>query len=281
MHPAPASTRWTRLRATPRAEPPAAVAAAPVAPVAPAPPVVTEAPRAGRLARWSEDLRAFPREAALAVARTGPLGLWRELRRRTFDRVARRWHYQVFETELSAELLPPPDVPEGVALREAKEEGDWTALGALGDGRSRRRFAMARACGRVCVGAWRGARPIGYVWYATAETSGADIRPLRLPAGGLYMHLLWVDPRERGRGVGSALQRAGLRVAVANGIRRGWGVVESDNRSARSALARTQVAGLPARYIGAIALVHVLGRVWYRIEPAPDATSALGEFIGA
>jgi len=270
-----APARWTRLRFPPRAERPAAAV-----PVAAAVPMTPAGPRAGRLARWSEDLRAFPREAALAVARTGPLGLWRELRRRTFDRVARHWHYHVFESELRAELLPPPAVPEGVTLREVRAEADWAALGALGDGRSRRRFAMARACGRVCIGAWRGAQPIGYVWYATAETSGPDIRPLRLPSGGLYMHLLWVDPRERGRGVGSALQRAGLVVAVANGIRRGWGVVESDNHSARSAFERTRVAGLPARYIGAIALVHVLGRVWYRIEPAPDATSALAEFIG-
>ena len=200
---------------------------------------------------------------------TWSYGAWREVWQafleRTIYRLYRRRTGVLFEEDLAE--VSQGSSPAGVEVRVLGDR-DWESITGALTTRSLKRFGRRMTPGNTCLVAWRGERPIGYTWLsepgATLETLPLPL-PLPLPPDTIYGWDLWVDPRERSRGVGSAVTRARLAFARERGFRRAWRIVLDGNRPALRTLERSSGGG--ARALGKVVYVTLLGRTRARYEP--------------
>jgi len=210
------------------------------------------------LAKYVEDCRTFPRDAALAYGHNGWRGVWAALAPRTFHRIFRTGHMLIFAQTLdtSPDVAPPP----GVRIAPLSE-ADWPALSTLVTQRDLARFRSLTAAGRHGLVAWRGGQPIGYGW--VAEGIGPDVTacPLALPVHAAYLWDLYVIPSERGNGVGSALASARIRSARDLGFSEGWRMISPSNVASLRTLAKSANG---TRVVGELRYVKVLSRVHAR-----------------
>lgn len=217
-------------------------------------------PRA--LAKYIEDCRTFPQDAALAYRIEGWRGVWDTLAPRTVQRLFRRGRLVIFAQALD----DAPDVPPPTGVRiAALAEADWPALSTLVTRRALARSKGLVAAGRHCVVAWRGPQPIGYGW--VAERLGPDVTScmFALPPHAAYLWDLYVLPSERSNGVGSALASARVRTARELGFSEGWRMIEPSNGASLRTLARSARG---VRVIGELRFVKVLSRMRVRFTPA-------------
>lgn len=214
------------------------------------------------LAKYDEDCRTFPRDAALAYRLDGWGGVWGTLAQRTVYRIFRTGHLVIFAQALDAS----PDVAPPAGVRIAPlSESDWSAMSTLVTQRDLARFRALVAAGRHGVVAWRGAQPIGYGW--VAERIGPDVTacPLSLPSDAAYLWDLYVVPGERSNGVGSALASARIRTAQECGFREGWRMIAPSNAASLRTLAKS---GSDTRVVGELRFIKILTRVHARFTPA-------------
>jgi ribosomal protein S18 acetylase RimI-like enzyme len=168
----------------------------------------------------------------------------------------------LFEADLAE--LSQAQPPAGIEVR-ALGDGDWARLAGALTTRSLERIRRHSTPGNTCFVAWRGERPLGFAWISEPGTTHESL-PLRVPPDVVYGWDLWVDPRERCRGVGSALVRARLAYARERGFQRSWRIVMDGNESALRTLERS--SGARARVLGQVIYATSLGRTRVRYEPA-------------
>ena len=204
------------------------------------------------------DLR---RDAALTWSYGGLREIKEALLNLAVYRLYRRRTGLLFEDDLTGLTQAPP--PAGVEVRVLCDR-DWASITGALTTRSLKRFGRQMTPQNTCFIAWDGERLIGYTWLAE---SGAPVEelPLPLPPDVTYGWDLWVDPRERRRGVGAALVRARLAYGRERGYPRAWRIVIDDNRPALRAIERG--SGGAARLLGKVVYVTILGRPRARFEP--------------
>lgn len=217
-----------------------------------------------RLARYLSDARTLPHDARLAWHLEGWAGVWSEIRERTVYRLHRRGHFLVIEQDLSS--FHPAPLPSGVGLAEVTEE-EWPRLGEIIGTRKLVRYRGNAARGRICIAAWRGDRPIGYTWVSDRMEADIEVYPLPLPESAAYLWDLYVIPKERGSGVGSALVAARLDYARQRGFRTGWRMISPRNKASLRTLDKTSGPG--TRILGEIHYRKWLSRARIDYQPAP------------
>jgi GNAT superfamily N-acetyltransferase len=197
---------------------------------------------------------------------TDRLATARRRLRRLVEPVFLHRRFGVFELDLGDVLVPEP--PPGVEIRAFTGQ-DWPAVAAAGGRRSEawlRRWVPRGLRGHV---AYRGGRLIGHGWYATSPVPQPHLYPGSLPEDAIVLPWVWVDARERGRGVASALLGARADEARRAGFRRAWMAIEAGNEGPVRELARA-TAGAGPRRIGELTLLRVLGvrrRRWRAAGP--------------
>ncbi len=215
------------------------------------------------LSKYIRDALTFPAMARTVRVREGWSGVWRLLRERTLHRLWRRGRLLVVEHDLGA-----PDVaaPEGVRIGRL-DEADLNALATIATPQRLERMRRALRRGRTGLVAWREDRPVGWAWISDRVEPDLEIHPLPLPPGTAYLWDLYVDPRERNRGVGSALAVARAREALERGFRSGWRAIAPDNVPSLHTLARTAAA--PPHIVGEVRYLKLLRRMRSHFFPSP------------
>jgi GNAT superfamily N-acetyltransferase len=225
-----------------------------------------------RFAKYAKDLTTLPEDAALAYRRGGVRELWQAVAERSLHRLVRWGRVLVIVQRLDEfrEVAPPT----GITIRRAAK-ADLPALVEIMSRRDAERFGDYVARGLTCFVAWEGERPVGYAWNADRFTSDmtATACPLALPPTASYLWNLYVIPRRRGHGVGSALASARLRLARDRGLREGWTMIEPTNYGSLRAVGKT--AGPNTRIIGEMRYVKLLTRVYGQFRPSDSALSAI------
>ncbi|MBA3522224.1 MAG: GNAT family N-acetyltransferase [Gemmatimonadales bacterium] len=216
-----------------------------------------------KLTGYLDDWRTFPGDAALAYRNEGLRGVRDALVARTVHRVVRTGGGVIYAQRLDAAVEVTP--PAGVTVAEVTE-ADWPALATLVSRRDLAHFRRLVAAGRVCLVAWRGARPIGYAWVADRIGPDVTLCPLPLPADAAYLWDLYVLPSERSNGIGSALARARLAVARARGFREGWRLIARSNLASMRTLKKSSADG-ETRTVGEIRFVKLFSRLQARFIP--------------
>jgi ribosomal protein S18 acetylase RimI-like enzyme len=189
----------------------------------------------------------------------------REVQQALLRRARRLYHRRaglLFEADLAELSQAPP--PAGVEVRVLADCDDVSNAGALTT-RALGRIRSYMTPGNTCFIAWRGERPVGFAWISEPGTPHESL-PLPIPADVVYGWDLWVDPRQRGHGVGSALVRARLAYARERGFVRSWRIVMDGNEAALRTLERSSTGS--ARVLGQVVYETVLGRMRVRYEPA-------------
>jgi GNAT superfamily N-acetyltransferase len=207
------------------------------------------------------------RDVANARARAGWRAAARELRGFVRDRLFRHGRLVVMEQELDRVPLIAP--PSGVAIRRlepASPTAEWTGLEGLVGARTTLRFREALGRGRVCLLAWRGSRAIGYAWLAERVEADLESFPVPLPPGTAYAGAVFVQPAERGVGIGAALMSARLLEARDRGYAKAWRVADPDNRAGLRTIERS--AGGGNRVVGTLLYFKLLGLSVGRFRPA-------------
>jgi ribosomal protein S18 acetylase RimI-like enzyme len=197
---------------------------------------------------------------------TWSYGGLREVYRTLLRRARRLYHRRaglLFEEDLTRgnEATPPPP---GVEVR-VLGDGDWPAVTRALTTRARRRIVSYMTPENTCFIAWREGRPVGFAWLSEPSAERHEL-PIPLPRDVAYGWDLWVDPRERRHGVGSALVRARLAHARERGFPLAWRVVIETNRPALRTLERS--SGGAVRVVGKIRYLTFLGRTRVTYEPA-------------
>jgi ribosomal protein S18 acetylase RimI-like enzyme len=216
------------------------------------------------LNKYLEDLKTLPGDARLGYRHEGAAGIWKALAGRVIHRVFRAGRVTVFahllEDRIEATTLP------GVVIRNAGL-GDVRALASIAGQREAGRAEKLLANGRHCLIAWRGEQPVGYAW--VADHAGPDIMvwplPFDFPAGAAYLWNLYVLPRERSTGIGSALALARLRLAQKRGFREGWRMVAPSNTAS---LRTVRKSATSTRVVGEVRFVQLFSRAYCRFIPA-------------
>lgn len=225
-----------------------------------------------RFAKYARDLNTLPGDAMLAYRRGGLLELWQAVAELSIHRLVRWGRILVIVQRLDEfrEVAPPM----GITIRRATE-ADLPALGEMMSRREVERFGDYVARGRCCFVAWEGERPVGYAWNADRFSSDmtATACPLALPPTASYLWNLYVVPRRRGSGVGSALASARLRLARDRGLKEGWTMIAPSNYASLRAIAKT--AGPNTRVIGELRFVKLLTRVFGQFHPSDISLQAL------
>lgn len=164
----------------------------------------------------------------------------------------------------------PPATPLGA--REASED-DLHLLASMqghlvGDWLSR------RARGVVCLAAWSGSEPLGYLWITRSSELMIEVNHVldvsRDPAGA-YLFDGYVFPSHRRKGVLGELLQSSKRWGAQRGVSRLYAAFTRDNRVSERALHR---AGFQA-VVGDISLLRVLHREWKWIR-IPHGTPVAG-----
>ncbi len=213
------------------------------------------------LDKYVEDCRTFPADAVLAYRLHGIPGLWDTFAQRTLYRIVAGGHMVIFAQDLNAPGVP---APPGVVIRPVTNE-DWTPFSSIVSQRDLRRFQRMAAAGHHCLGAWRGAEPIGYGWVAQRLDPDVTVCPLELPAHAAYLWDLYVIPRERSNGVGSALASARMQLARECGFSEGWRMIAPSNAPSLRTLAKT---GIRTRRVGDLRFLKIFARMHSRMTPA-------------
>jgi ribosomal protein S18 acetylase RimI-like enzyme len=207
-------------------------------------------------------LQDFRRDAAITWGYGGPRQLWDAFLWRVVYRVYRREGAVLFEQDLTAAI--EQSTPAAVQIRPLADR-DWGPIAGALTSRAFERFHRNALGGSVCLVAWRGEQPVGHTWLSEPGTAPASL-PIPLPSDATYGWDLWVDPRERSRGTGSALVRARLRYARERGYRRTWRIVTDHNRPALRTLEKSSGGGL--RVLGRVTYATFLGRNRARYQPS-------------
>jgi GNAT superfamily N-acetyltransferase len=217
-----------------------------------------------RLDLYLRDLRDLPQSAAIGWREAGLRGIWSELRNLTLDRLYRTIRLVALEQKLDrARDIPPPADVEIRMLAAT----DLPGLRDIIRPRALRRFERRLATtGRRCFAAYRDGRVIGYTWSSDLVEPDLETFPLPLPSDAVYCCDLYVVPRERNKGLGSALVSARMADARARGFRRCWRVVERSNRASLRTVEKT---GGDARVVGEASFQKTLGRTRARYTPHP------------
>jgi ribosomal protein S18 acetylase RimI-like enzyme len=221
-----------------------------------------------RLTTYLHDLRTLPGDALLAHRRDGMNGAWQAVAGRSLHRLVQCGRLLIFSQSLNQRV--DVEVPAGVRITRAVA-ADWPALGRLVGQREVERFGLLLARGRSCLIAWRDGKPVGYAW--VAGQMGPDVSlwplPVDVPAGTAYFWNLYVVPRERSSGLGSALAAERLRLAQEAGYREGWRMVAPSNGPSLRTVQKTATG---TRLVGEIRFLQLLGCTYARFIP-PSAVS--------
>lgn len=212
-------------------------------------------------------LREFRRDAAMTWRYGGLREIWEAFLKRTVHWLYHRRTGLLFEADLAELSQAPP--PAGVEVRVLDDRDRAAIAGALTT-RALRRIDRLMTPGNTCFIAWGGERPLGFAWLSEPGTTHESL-PLPIPPDVVYGWDLWVDPRERSRGVGSALVRARLACARERGFLRSWRIVMDGNQAALRTLERSSDGG--ARVLGQVVYETFLGRRRVRSEPALRRTT--------
>ena len=217
------------------------------------------------LAKYASDLVTFPGDAALAYRNEGLRGVWGAIALRTVHRILRASRLTVFAQPLHeiSEVRPPAGVSIGPLRLE-----QIPALSRIAGRLDRERFRRLLEIGCIGLVAWRGSRPVGYAWVATAMRPEVSQCPLELPAHAAYLWDLYVVPAERGSGVGSALASERLRAARVLGRTEGWRMITPGNAASLGTLRRS---GAAARVVGQMRYLKLGSRLLTRFTPCPPA----------
>ncbi|MEO6210921.1 MAG: GNAT family N-acetyltransferase [Gemmatimonadaceae bacterium] len=175
--------------------------------------------------KYLHDVVTFPGDARHAWRTDGAHGLWTELAERTFYRLARGAHYNLYERDLATIRNVPP--PEGVEVRMLALH-EHAMLGALMT--RRRRASLERgAVDRTVFAALRDGVIVGYSWWTPDFDSALDFSPLTLPPNAIFHGFVHVERAERHRGTASALFSAGERYFFERGTESCWFLIKSTN----------------------------------------------------
>jgi GNAT superfamily N-acetyltransferase len=218
-----------------------------------------------RWSKYARDFATLPDDAAQAYRRGGVQELWQTIAERSIYRLIRWDRVLVIVQRLDEiqEIQPP----EGITIRQATE-ADLPVLVEAMSRRELERFSEYVGRGRLCFVAWQDEHPVGYAWNADRVTSDmtATACPLALPPTASYLWNLYVVPSQRGRGVGSALASARLRLARDRGLREGWTMIAASNHASLRSVAKT--AGPNTRVIGELRYLKLLSRTYGRFRPS-------------
>ncbi|HYT00812.1 MAG TPA: GNAT family N-acetyltransferase [Thermoplasmata archaeon] len=164
----------------------------------------------------------------------------------------------------------PPATP--VDARVASEE-DLHRLASM-QGRSEGDWLSRRARGVMCLVAWSGPAPIGYLWITRSAELMTEVNHVldvsRDPAGA-YLFDGYVFPSHRRQGVLRGLLQSSKRWGAQRGLSRLYAAFTRDNHVSEHALHR---AGFQA-VVGDISLLRVLHREWKWIR-IPHGTPVVG-----
>jgi GNAT superfamily N-acetyltransferase len=220
-----------------------------------------------RLAKYLDDWRSFPHDAAIGYRKEGIRGVWGVLAPRSVHRLVRTGHMIIYAqpVDKAPDLSPPP----GVTIARVKD-ADWVALASLVSQRDLARFRNLVAAGRHCLIAWRGSQPIGYAWVAAELGPDVTLCRFPLPQDAAYLWDLYVLPAERCNGIGSALASARIRTARELGFREGWRMIAPSNRASLGTLRRTSGE---TRIVGELRFLKLFSRMFVRYTSNP----ALGD----
>lgn len=208
---------------------------------------------------WLAEPRAFVADVAEAWRSSGARAAWNEFREWVVYPIFRHGRVVVIAQEMDALAQNSP--PPGVEVRPFAGT-DWSPLVEIANQRTRARFRRAAARGRICFVAWRGRRPIGYVWLSERIDPDLELYPLPLPEDAVYGWDVYVTPDERGRGIAPALIGARLRYARDRGFRTSWRAIAPDNAASFGAVRKTSRDGM--QIVGELSYARVLGRVFAR-----------------
>jgi GNAT superfamily N-acetyltransferase len=201
-------------------------------------------------------------------------GVWRAIRTRTLDRVFQRLVMLVIEQDLAVQADVP--LPPGVEItlfpeRESEHPvraGGWSCLAPIATAYRRRVFRERHERGRICFVAWRDGQPVGYSWVSPRLETSMERFDLPLPADAAYGWDLYVAPRERRSGVGSALVSVRMAHAQSLGFRRIWRVIAVGNRASLRTAQKTWGEG--SRVLGTAIYLRILGRARTRFRLSPE-----------
>jgi len=175
-----------------------------------------------RLRKYTEDLRTFPGDATLAYRTTGSRAYGRYSPHRWVYRVVRTGHFIVYASRSTARR--GDTTSRGYhhllgcrPMARVDEVGDSTRARSL-PAIARRRPPLSGSLARLRADRlWPGWRSeLG----PTSRSARSSCRPTRHISGNLY-----VLPRERRNGIGSALASARIRTARERGFREGWRMI--------------------------------------------------------
>jgi GNAT superfamily N-acetyltransferase len=224
-----------------------------------------------RLAKYAEELRSFPGDAALAYRGGGLRDVWNVLCRRTLHRLVRTGRLVVFAQPLDEAPVIP--APQGVTISPLGLE-ECGRLDSLVPRCELEHFRRLLAAGRHCLVAWRGTKPIGYGWVAEKIGTDVTLMPLKMPDEAAYLWDLYVVRGERCGGIGSALASARCQLARSRGFREGWRTIVPTNHASLETLRRSAPG---ARIVGEMRYIKILSRIfaWFTPSPLPAPTPRL------
>ena len=216
---------------------------------------------AGTIAALWRDTVTLPADAVTRWRLEGGRGLWRTLADRTLVRVIRHGRLVVIAQELGR--TTPVAAPAGTVVTPF--DGPLDRLAPIVDRRRRDLFAQWTSEGARALVAWQDDVPVGYTWILPKMVPFLSALGLTLPAGAAYLCDLYVPPRHRSAGIGSALVSARLALAHDLGYREGWRAVAPANAPSLRTVDKT--AGSGTRILGEVRFVALFGRPVFRTLP--------------
>jgi GNAT superfamily N-acetyltransferase len=179
-------------------------------------------------------------------------------------------HGKLIVIEQSLDEERPRHIPAGVSIAVKSDDDDWADFAAIANRRMIARMKRAAYRGRTCITARRGKEMIGYTWISDRIDADLELFPIRLPEDAAYGWNLYVTPRERSSGVGSALVSTRLNLARDRGFRSMWRAIDAKNAPTVRTVQKTWGRG--SRIVGEMAYLRLFGRTRGRLLPAAATT---------